>query len=122
MNYDEIYNDLKALRVKAFALSKKDKEFIRETSKSFNIDFNERGSSCVDCYRDQIIILSIAAKKHLTIVENETTGYKMVTGKSIKWRQIKWREHVINNETITDEIAEKFISNVKNWFIFIEKK
>jgi len=117
MNYDEIYNDLKALRVKAFALSKKDKEFIRETSKSFNIDFNERGSSCVDCYRDQIIILSIAAKKHLTIIENETTGYKMVNDKSIKWR-----EHVINNETITDEIAEKFISNVKNWFIFIEKK
>lgn len=116
MSNEEIYNELKALRVKAFALSKKDKEFIREASKVLNVAFNPL-SRCEDCYRDQIIILTIEVKKYLTVIENESSVYKMVNNKSINWRGV-----IINNETVTDEIAEKFIKNVKNWFIFIEKK
>lgn len=113
----EIYENLKALQNRAFNLSKKDKSFIVETSKSLNINFVERGKGCVNCYNDQIIILLIAIKKLVTVTENKNSIYKMVNGKNINWRGI-----IINDETLTDEIAEKFISNLKNWFIFIEKK
>lgn len=116
MNIDEIYNELKALKLKAFSLSKKDRAFIRDTSKELSVEFNPR-SKCEDCYRDQIIILTIEVKKHLSVVENSSSSYKMVNGKSINWRGLK-----INDETITDEIAEKFISNVKKYSNFIEKK
>lgn len=116
MTHAEIYENLKALQNRAFSLSKKDREFIRETSKELNVDFSPR-PRCEDCYKDQIIILLIAVKKHISVVENNSTSYKMVNNKNINWRGI-----IINDETLTDEIAEKFISNVKNWFIFIEKK
>jgi len=116
VNSEEIYNELKALQNRAFSLSKKDREFIRNTSKLLNVPFYPK-SKCEDCYKDQIIILAIEVKKSLSVIENNSTSYKMVNGKSIKWRGIN-----INDETITDEIAEKFILNVKNSINFIQKK
>ncbi len=116
MSYLEIYEKLKALQVKAFSLSKIDRSFVRDTSKELSVQFNPQ-SKCQDCYRDQIIILSIAVKKHLSVIENENTVYKMVSGKSIKWRSF-----IINDETLTDELAENFISNVRKWSNFIQKK
>lgn len=116
MEYPEIYKQLKALQVKAFALSKNDKKFIRETSKELNVDFNPR-TKCFDCYKDQVIILAIECKKHLNVIDNANCSYKMVAGKNILWRN-----HVINDETITDELAELFIGNHRNWSKFVEKK
>jgi hypothetical protein len=112
----EIYENLKALQNRAFNLSKKDRDFIKSASMELNVGFNPK-SRCMDCYRDQIIILLIAVKKHVSVIENKSSVYKMVNGKNIKWRG-----QIINDETLTDELAEKFISNLKNWFIFIEKK
>lgn len=116
MDYNEIYENLKALNIGAFSLSKKDREYIRTLSIDLDIPFYPK-SKCLDCYKDQIIILTIAVKKKLAIVENTNCSYKMVNDKSIKWQSFK-----LNSETITDELAEKFISNVKNWRNFIEKK
>ncbi len=116
MNYREIYENLKALQNRAFSLSKKDREFIRDLSNELKVSFTPR-SKCADCYKDQIIILVIEVKKHVTIIENSNTVYKMVNSKNINWRGFK-----INDETITDELADKFISNVRNWSNFIQKK
>jgi hypothetical protein len=114
--FTDKYNDLKALQNRAFSLSKKDKSFIKETSKELNVEFSPR-SRCEDCYRDQIIILLIEIKKHISVIENKSCSYKMVNGKNIKWRG-----KIINDETLTDDLAKDFISNLKNWSNFIAKK
>lgn len=116
MNFEILYNELKALQNKAFNLSKTDKELVRQTSKDLNLEFNPK-TKCANCYSDQIIILLIELKKKIAVVENFGCSYEMVNNKSIKWAG-----YYINCETITNEIAEKFISNVNNWEQYIKRK
>lgn len=116
MNYQETYNNLKALKVRAFSLSKQDRAFVRDTSKELSVEFVPR-VKCLNCYADQIMILLLECKKYFTIEDNKAVSYKMVNGKNILWRGFK-----INDETLTNELAEKFIQLNGNWSKFIEKK
>ena len=116
MNNAEKYNELKALHNKAFNLSKTDKKLIKELSSELGLEFIPR-EKCQDCYRDQIVILMIELKKTLTVEENSSCAYEMVNDKSIKWASF-----IINNATLTNELAEQFKSKCRNWKQFIKLK
>lgn len=116
MNYIEIFEQLKALNTRAFGLSKKDKEDVRSISKDLNIPFVIR-KNCTSCYADQLIILSIETKKHLVIVENSNCDYIVIGNKDVRIRGQR-----INNETITNEIAEWLISVYPKALNYIKKK
>lgn len=116
MNYQEIYDELKALQNRAFNLSKNDKDYVKQLSKDLNIEFVVRGN-CKNCYNDQLIILAIHVKKLLLPFENKNCKYEVIGGKNVL---IKGR--VINEETITDELAEWLIRVFKNHAKYIKLK
>lgn len=116
MNYQTIYDELKALQNRAFNLSKNDRDYIKRLSKDFNIEFVVRGN-CKNCYNDQIIMLAIHVKKLLLPVENKNCKYVVIGGKNVL---IKGR--IINDETITDELAEWLIRAFKNHDKYIKLK
>lgn len=116
MDYIKIYDELKALNTRAFSLSNKDKEYIKQVSKYFNIEFVER-KKCVNCYADQLVVLLIELKKHLSVRENINCKYEVISNKDVIIRGRR-----INNETITDEIAEWLIKNFPNYNKYIKLK
>ena len=103
MSYKETYDTLKALQNEAFSLSTQNKNLIKQISKNLNIDFVER-KKCVNCYQDQLIVLLIELKKHLTPIENKECVYEVIGNKDVTIMGKR-----INNELITNDLAEWLI-------------
>jgi len=113
----DIYYELKALHSKAFNLSSNDKDRIKQISKDYNIGFVERSAGCTNCYVDQIIILMIAMKKKLLPFENKNCDFIVVDNVDVTILG-----HRVNNETITNDVANFIIANFRHHKKYIKKK
>lgn len=102
----EVYNKLKELQTKR-SFSNDEKKYIIEQSRKFSLEFSFK-TNCNNCYYDAVILLSIKLKNEMAKTEiKKECKYKMNKGKDILWKGIR-----INEATITDKIAEKFIKEV----------
>ena len=116
MNKQNIFDNLKALQTRAFSLSKQDKKDIENLSNDLKIDFVKR-KNCPNCYADQIIRLLIEVKKSLIVIENLNCQYVVIGDKDVTIRGAR-----INNNTITDELAEWLIKVYPYHSKYIKRK
>lgn len=78
-----------------------DREFIRKLSAEMGVEFKPR-KGCPNCYNDQAILL-------LSILKAKESGsgqrYKLKPGLDFRWKGER-----INDETLTDELAERLLA------------
>ena len=88
--------------VKKRTVTSADKDFIREQSLEYGVEFVPV-AQCANCYQDQaIIILKHIKDNNITVDGSEnitTAGLSFKKGADIRWRGIR-----VNTETITAEI------------------
>lgn len=75
-----------------------DKKLITELSGELGVEFNPR-KKCVSCWFDQVVLLHSIIK-----AKESTCSYVLKHGLDFIWNGLR-----VNNETLTDEIAEKLI-------------
>lgn len=110
------YEKLKALNSRAFNLSQDDKDFIKYVSSELKIPFVAR-KNCKDCFKDQIIILCMALKKQLQPIENSNCDFVVIGDLDVNIRGVR-----INNQTLTNDLANWLINTFKNHAKYIKRK
>lgn len=75
-----------------------DKNFITELSDQMGVEFHPK-KKCVSCWLDQVVLLRSILK-----AKESTCAYVLKPGLDFIWNGLR-----VNNETLTDEIAEKLI-------------
>lgn len=92
--------------------SAEEKQFLENEAVKFGINFEKR-KNCQNCYCDLILQIYNAMKKANPIIL--ATKYQLKDGVDVRIAATGER---INNSTLTDEMAERFIkSGLKKYFV-----
>lgn len=102
---ETIIKQLKEIAAKsANQVTKADKEFIRQYASQYGVELPKEKPNCKSCYVDAAVLIYKAIKN----AEPKPTERKYVLrdGVDVIWRGIR-----INEASVTDELAEKWIAN-----------
>lgn len=102
---ETIIKQLKEIAGKsANQVTKADKEFIRQYAGKYGVELPKEKPNCKSCYVDAAILIY----KAINNAEPKPTDRKYVLrdGVDVIWRGIR-----INEASVTDELAEKWIAN-----------
>ena len=102
---ETIIKQLKEIAGKsANQVTKSDKDFIREYAGQYGVELPKDKPNCKSCYVDAAVLIYKAIKD----AEPKPTDRKYVLrdGVDVIWRGIR-----INEASVTDELAEKWIAN-----------
>lgn len=102
---ETIIKQLKEIAGKsANQVTKADKDFIREYAGQYGVELPKDKPNCKSCYVDAAVLIYKAIKD----AEPKPTDRKYVLrdGVDVIWRGIR-----INEASVTDELAEKWIAN-----------
>lgn len=80
-----------------------DKFFIKAISEDLGVAFKPR-ANCKECYSDQAKILLKKVREQKPAASDR--AYELLPDVDVIWRNIR-----VNNETLTDEIAEQMIAD-----------
>lgn len=89
---------LQTLLGRAYSLTDEEKKIIRKCTKTLGIEHNFK-SKCNDCYKDALTLCLLKLKK-------QNHGCKYYFNLS---RGIRIGGHLLNNDNITDEVAEQLL-------------
>lgn len=102
---ETIISRLKEIAVKtANQITNDDKAFIREYASQYGVEFPKDKPNCKSCYVDAAVLIYKAIKDaEPKPIERK---YILRDGVDVIWRGIR-----INDASVTDELAEKWIAN-----------
>ena len=102
---EKIISKLKEIASKtASQITNEDKAFIREYASQYGVELPKDKPNCKSCYVDAAVLIYKAIKD----AEPKPTDRKYVLrdGVDVIWRCVR-----INEASVTDELAEKWIAN-----------
>lgn len=102
---EQTIKQLKEIAAKsAKQVTNEDKEFIRDLAPRYGVELPKEKPNCKSCYVDAAVLIYKAIKD----AEPKPTERKYVLrdGVDVIWRGIR-----INEASVTDELAEKWIAN-----------
>lgn len=102
---ETIISRLKEIAAKtASQVTKSDKDFIREYADKYGVELPKDKPNCKSCYVDAAVMIYKAIKD--AEPKPNDRKYVLREGVDVIWRGIR-----INEASVTDELAEKWIAN-----------
>lgn len=108
MQIEEVKNKLNEIvNSMSHKLTAEEKHFVRQCAKELGIEFEPKNTRCQSCYFDAAILCLKELRTREAIKETETDGRRFVLrpGVDVYFGNIR-----VNNETLTDELAERIIN------------
>lgn len=109
MNNKQKLEELAEKEVSAY--TSEEKNFITELSDQMGVEFHP-SKKCTSCWLDQVVLLRSILK-----AQESTCSYVLKPGLDFRWNGLR-----VNNDTLTDEIAERLISEGLPTVLFAKMK